>query len=350
MDRAIPCGNKVCAQRVEQQRFHMHKERLRNVKSQVDASEPLATQMEHVRTNLKREQMLEERYSEIDRANRILLKKMSEIMKQPPLLTPRSERPPGPPSLNRDARKKELLRITKENQSILRRIQQAQPVYNHVELEGLHRRNVSYLKNCSEFPLVLRQTKKANNNSELVPLEAPRTARSSTATPREEEEKLGPGARCVWKDEMRIGQAQYLIEMSTDGRVLAICAHDASTRTTVELLLKEKTHRRLYRDVNGDYSGIAQRLRVDGNRLLLDEGPSPSLPLMSGSMPRSGPPMSARRQARTPEELDADAMVVLRDKTGSPGSVNAHIDVRSNGEAQVRLRGLTPSSSLWEAR
>lgn len=34
---------------------------------------------------------------------------------------------PGPNSLNKDARKKELMRITRENQSILKRIQQAGP-------------------------------------------------------------------------------------------------------------------------------------------------------------------------------------------------------------------------------
>merc|ERR1719195_2438130 len=76
--------------------------------------------------NWKKEQMLEERYTEIDRENRILLKKMSNIAKQTP---PNSARVPGPHSLNRDARKRELLRITSDNQAILKRIQQAQPVY-----------------------------------------------------------------------------------------------------------------------------------------------------------------------------------------------------------------------------
>merc|ERR1740123_622605 len=65
--------------------------------------------------NLKKEQMLEERYTEIDRENRILLKKMSDIAKQTP---PNSARVPGGPhSLNRDARKRELLRITSDNQA-----------------------------------------------------------------------------------------------------------------------------------------------------------------------------------------------------------------------------------------
>merc|ERR1719163_2042220 len=116
--------------------------------------------------------MLEERYSEIDRENRILLEKMSTIMRDktvsspPPPIQERRER--GPVSLNRDYRKKELLRITKENQAILKRIQQAQPIYNHVQWEGDHRRQKGYLQNCCEYPLVLK--KRTPPSSELVRL------------------------------------------------------------------------------------------------------------------------------------------------------------------------------------
>ena len=81
-------------------------------------------QFDHIRNNLKREQMLEERYSEIDRENRILLQKMSDIMRQPTFSMMKEAR--GPNSLNKDYRKKELIRITQENQAILKRIQQAQ--------------------------------------------------------------------------------------------------------------------------------------------------------------------------------------------------------------------------------
>merc|ERR1719199_1890482 len=58
----------------------------------------------------------------------------------------------GPPSLNRDLRKMELNRITQENQAILKRIQKAQPIYNHVEWEDSYRKNEAYLKNVCEYP------------------------------------------------------------------------------------------------------------------------------------------------------------------------------------------------------
>merc|ERR1712187_742398 len=85
------------------------------------------------------------RYSEIDRENRILLKKMSEIMRQ-----------------------------------------QAQPVYNHIEWEGSSKRNNTYLKNCAEYPLVLRSARGANRSSELVALDLDGRPKEEVLTARSE--------------------------------------------------------------------------------------------------------------------------------------------------------------------
>merc|ERR1719355_137470 len=131
----------------------MHRDRVKKMQSQVDTAVPHVCHLDHLRNNLKREQLLEERYYTIDRENKILLQKMSEIMRPQ---TERSDRaksaPSGPPSLNRDSRKTELMRITQENQAILKRIQQAQPVYNHVEWEDSYRRSEVYLRNKCEYP------------------------------------------------------------------------------------------------------------------------------------------------------------------------------------------------------
>merc|ERR1719221_1728310 len=54
--------------------------------------------------------------------------------------------------MNRDARKVDLMRITQENQGLLKRIQTAQPVYNHVEWSDSHRKNQVYMKNACEYP------------------------------------------------------------------------------------------------------------------------------------------------------------------------------------------------------
>ena len=48
---------------------------------------------------------------------------------------PRDGRPFEKRSLNKDARKRELLKITMENQAILRRIQEKQPTYDVIKWE-----------------------------------------------------------------------------------------------------------------------------------------------------------------------------------------------------------------------
>eukprot|EP00434_Breviolum_minutum_P008696 symbB.v1.2.007666.t1/scaffold475.1/size199048/7 len=78
--------------------------------------------MDHFRSNLKKERLLEDRYMEIDRQNRVLLKRMSEAMRKPnPYVVEKKEA--APPSLNRSGRKMEMIRITKDNARLLRSIQ-----------------------------------------------------------------------------------------------------------------------------------------------------------------------------------------------------------------------------------
>jgi len=282
MDRALQCGNRVCARRAESRRLEMHRTRLKNVRPLVDTSEPKAAHFDHVRMNLKKEQMLEERYTEIDRENRILLKKMSNIAKQTP---PNSARLSGPNSLNQNARKRELLRITSDNQAILKRIQQAQPVYNHVEMQGEHRKQQTYLRNCTEFPLVLRTAR--GRPSELVPL-SPTTPPENQGASSGALEQASSGAleqegeimfqegeiMQVFQEGRKINETFYIIEMATDGRCLYIDATGPEARNgeqeTLQLTIKEKIHRQIHRELNGDYSLIANHLVVHKGELQIE--------------------------------------------------------------------------------
>lgn len=336
MHRAIPIGNKLCAKREEQRRHEHHRDRVKNMRPQVDTKEPKVCQFDHIRNNLKREQMLEERYTQIDRENMTLLKKMSDIMKHPTFSVPKE--PKGPVSLNRDFRKKDLIRITQENQHILKRIQQAQPVYNHVAWEESHRMNAGYLRNCCEYPITLHGGQmRGGPGGGLVPLDGSgqeafqesqanleqymeedrqRAAESSAA-----KDQAGPEEelRYVLKEGKKIGEGYYLVEMATDGRTMTISAYDGDTQKTLELLVNEKNHRKLYRETNGDYSAIAARLRVDGDRLILD--------------PATG----------SAYQVTADDMARRTDM--SAGSVGVDLDVNSEGQPNVHVRGFTPSSN-----
>lgn len=127
-------------------------EKLRNMRPEVRISEP-RTHV-HLQTKPKQAQLIEERNSEIERENRILLEKMTSILqnqKAPGSSQPAANSAPvvgaspavardqsgqqfyvsqslqgstlqNRKSLNRDARKRELMKITMENQKILQRL------------------------------------------------------------------------------------------------------------------------------------------------------------------------------------------------------------------------------------
>lgn len=269
MYRSEVVGSKACMERVRKREHDLHRKRINGMKPQIDTTVPGVCHLDHLRNNLKREQLLEERYYEIDRENRILLSKMSDIMRNQNIPDRGKS---GPPSLNRDGRKTELMRITQENQAILKRIQQAQPVYNRVSWEDSYRRSAAYLRNCTEYPVVL-PTRRSPSRSSLTPIgreEGAHAAQAQSGGVVQPIEDEGDELRYVLKEGKKIGQTYFLVEMATDGRSLAISAYDGDSRRTLELLVNEKNHRRFYRLANGDYNIIADKLRVDGEQLVLD--------------------------------------------------------------------------------
>ncbi|KAJ1471254.1 KIAA1430-like protein-domain-containing protein [Baffinella frigidus] len=153
--KAMPRLNKHLDEKWVKHCQQMHRKRLKQMKPAIDNKPP--PKYVHLVQNLKKQQMDEERYSQIERDNYLLLDKMSYIMTHPQLL---DEKYMGPPvtfgkSLNKEYRKRELMRITEENLQILRRIQHKEPYYNHLEWEEESRRAEEYLRNCAEYPIVL---------------------------------------------------------------------------------------------------------------------------------------------------------------------------------------------------
>lgn len=254
MDRAIPVGNKICAQKNRQRSWELHQQRLKSMKAQVDTTAPLVCHFDHLRSNMKREQQLEERYCEIDRENRILLQKMTDIMHQAPATRSRS----GPPSLNNDRRKTELSRITQENLGILSRIRKAQPMYNHIEWEDSFRQSSVYLRNCCEYPPALpRRT--PSRGAALAPLPGANGP-----------ERGGGELRYVLKEGTTLNGKHFLLEMATDGGVLNVSAYDGDEHA-LQLFVSEKNHRRLYSECDGNYSLIAKQVCLQDGQLVLGE-------------------------------------------------------------------------------
>ena len=214
--RAIPVGNKQCHARHVKKCQENHRRKLAEMKCSIDNKAP--KRHPHLRKNLKKEQLMEERFAEIERDNRLLLEKMSYIMRcaamreaTRPRATERPRRrayqrhksgrisPRTRPqragraqivggamtdiplaslarslvlsftrrhnsldnqnpmeyahSLNREQRKRELQKITRENQAILRRIQAAEPTYDHLAWAEHERTHEEYMKNICELPI-----------------------------------------------------------------------------------------------------------------------------------------------------------------------------------------------------
>lgn len=317
MHRAIPEGNKLCNARQQQRAHAHHLEKLRHVKAVTDTSQPAVFGLEHVRLNMKREQQLEDRYAEIDRENHILLQKMSEIMRTPTLSVQPDTR--GPVSLNKDHRRRELVRITRENHHFLRRIQQAQPVYNHVQWEEGFRQSQSYLRVACERPLVLKGRRRLLPPLDTDVLEVRQKAdgKEGSQTARGVAGESGKlGVHFVHKESIRLGDTDYLVEMGTDGRALTITAYDGAT--ALELLVNEKMHRRLFREANGDYAVLAHRLVLENGRLAL----------AGLGQSQSAPPGTTA--------LTADEMVQSLVSVGAGEA--------GEGDVGVEVRGVTPST------
>lgn len=277
---SLQVGSKRCAQKVMRQNHELHRAAVEGIRPAIDRAPPVAHQLEHLRHNLKKERLLEDRYVEIDRENKVLLGKMAEIMRKPSVFAdaPRSDKlsakgpssSKGPVTLNRNGRKQELTRITLENQRLLKAIQTAQPVYSSKKWEADHKKSESLLRNCSSYPVITRLPRARSEASvlrQIPPYTEDYTVGSGPASPSNggvEDSKF------VLKEGKTIGQVYYLIEMATDGRVLNISAFNGETQTSLELVVSEKKHRRLYRECDSDYSKVAERLRIENNRMMLD--------------------------------------------------------------------------------
>ena len=85
----------------------------------------------HLHLKLKKLQLEEEQLATIERDNRLLLEKMSTIMRSRGRIDHHNAYDHR--SLNKEKRQRELLEITRQNQEILKRIQTRQPNYNHGE-------------------------------------------------------------------------------------------------------------------------------------------------------------------------------------------------------------------------
>ena len=112
-------GKKVLSTKWNEYSKQIHYKKLKNIKGQVDSKCPSTYGV--LRRKPKKDQLLEDRFTEIERENRILLEKMSQIVNSH---GHRSSSTSRRKSLNNEARKKQNLQIIVENQALLKRLQE----------------------------------------------------------------------------------------------------------------------------------------------------------------------------------------------------------------------------------
>lgn len=133
---------------------------------------------QHLVHRAKKEQLMEERYAQIENDNRILLKKMSHIMRNKGLNTINSGK--GHRTLNAVARKRELTKIMSENQAILKRIQNRRPNYNRDDWEKHNINHHRYLYNLKEKTVVPPRSM-IRGESAPLPIEYNKNVKASTS-------------------------------------------------------------------------------------------------------------------------------------------------------------------------
>merc|ERR1712065_52939 len=102
----------------------------------------------------KKAQMEADRQDRIMRDNKTLYKRMTLIMQKSSLdnkLTTPAPGGGGMRSLNKDLRRQQDVQITRENQALLKRIRNRQPVYNHLEWEQDRAKHEERVQRMSRF-------------------------------------------------------------------------------------------------------------------------------------------------------------------------------------------------------
>jgi len=218
MYRSVPTSNRLLSKRWSDRDQQQHQYRLQTAKPRVDSASPRPCP--HLKLRLKQQQLTEDRCTEIERANRILLEKMSIVLsaKRPNYPSLR------PGSLNRLLRKRALATISSENQALLRRLKQQTPNYSAAQWRVTERRTEELLRLRCEFPYQLTPRPRTRS---CTPVEK-RKGRSAVT----EEDRF-----VVFRGATVIEDHEYLVEMSTDQRLFWIVAFSRDGPESVSMQL-----------------------------------------------------------------------------------------------------------------
>ncbi|KAF4682116.1 hypothetical protein FOZ60_011027 [Perkinsus olseni] len=139
-------GNSLIARREFKRQQQKHRETIRRMQPSIDTRRPA----DHKHLTLygrdyyaKKRQITESAYNDLK-----MIQSIAQTMTRSPELLG-SARRPGPVSLNREYRKRELFRITLENHALLGRLERLRPYYSTARLERDYLRHMRYMVQSS---------------------------------------------------------------------------------------------------------------------------------------------------------------------------------------------------------
>ncbi|CAK73872.1 unnamed protein product (macronuclear) [Paramecium tetraurelia] len=158
MNRNIPIGNKICATKEIFQNQVILNQHLLNMRPQINTSAP--KQYNFLKNKAIKEAIKLQKQQEIDRENQNLISKLTNIRQQSannsittlPINKSSSLNVVPKRSLNKDHRKKELIKIVMENQQLLKRIQDQKSQYNVKDWNEERKCVEKHIASISEYP------------------------------------------------------------------------------------------------------------------------------------------------------------------------------------------------------
>jgi len=157
--------------------FEDHTRRMSEMQSLVDCGPPRKLGVSKRKEIGRRRQ-----HAAIEFDNRLILERLAKVMQHKSI----DNDAPRAKSIGRSqARRLELQRITQENQRLLKRIQETEPAYNHLEWEEDAKKRATYIANMSEYAeqnmKITMPTILPKRHGQLSPLKEPGSRQSSTS-------------------------------------------------------------------------------------------------------------------------------------------------------------------------
>ncbi|CAD8067464.1 unnamed protein product [Paramecium sonneborni] len=158
MNRNIPIGNKICATKEIFQNQVILNQHLLTMRPQINITAP--KQYDFLKSKKIKEAIKQQKQQEIERENQNLISKLTNIMQQSsnnsistlPIKKSSTLNFVPKKSLNKDHRKKELIKIVVENQQLLKRIQDQKSQYNVKDWNEERKWVEKHIANISEYP------------------------------------------------------------------------------------------------------------------------------------------------------------------------------------------------------